>query len=205
MIIFFIPYGAYLQTMGQDGEAPSDYQSFAVTAATSLVFVVNLQIGLDTSYWTFVNAFSVFGSIAIYFGITFDFHSAGIHVLFPSAFQFTGTAPNALKQLYLWLTMALTIAVCLLPVVAQRFLSMTISPSESDRIQKNRKKYLAEEEQWQRRQSAFRRGVSARRSAYAFSHQRGYADLIASGRSIRKKRAPLAAVLGSTTGAAETS
>jgi len=73
------------------------------------------------------------------------------------------------------------------------------------KIQKNRKKYLAEEEQWQRRQSAFRRGVSARRSAYAFSHQRGYADLIASGRSIRKKRAPLAAVLGSTTGAAETS
>uniref|UniRef100_A0A8B9ICI4 Phospholipid-transporting ATPase n=1 Tax=Anser brachyrhynchus TaxID=132585 RepID=A0A8B9ICI4_9AVES len=90
LIIFFIPYGAYLQTMGQDGEAPSDYQSFAVTAASSLVFVVNLQIGLDTSYWTFVNAFSVFGSIAIYFGITFDFHSAGIHVLFPSAFQFTG-------------------------------------------------------------------------------------------------------------------
>ncbi|XP_066843923.1 phospholipid-transporting ATPase IC isoform X1 [Anser cygnoides] len=43
LIIFFIPYGAYLQTMGQDGEAPSDYQSFAVTAASSLVFVVNLQ------------------------------------------------------------------------------------------------------------------------------------------------------------------
>uniref|UniRef100_U3I446 Phospholipid-transporting ATPase n=1 Tax=Anas platyrhynchos platyrhynchos TaxID=8840 RepID=U3I446_ANAPP len=136
LIIFFIPYGAYLQTMGQDGEAPSDYQSFAITAASSLVFVVNLQIGLDTSYWTFVNAFSVFGSIAIYFGITFDLHSAGIHVLFPSAFQFTGTAPNALRQPYLWLTMALTIAVCLLPVVAQRFLSMTIWPSESDRVSK---------------------------------------------------------------------
>ncbi|XP_042687159.1 phospholipid-transporting ATPase IC isoform X4 [Centrocercus urophasianus] len=43
LVIFFIPYGAYLHTMGQDGEAPSDYQSFAVTAATSLVFVVNLQ------------------------------------------------------------------------------------------------------------------------------------------------------------------
>ncbi|NXT96325.1 AT8B1 ATPase, partial [Anhinga rufa] len=97
LIIFFIPYGAYLKTMGQDGEAPSDYQSFAVTAASSLIFVVNFQatfvcfqIGLDTSYWTFVNAFSVFGSIALYFGITFDFHSAGIHVLFPSGFQFTG-------------------------------------------------------------------------------------------------------------------
>ncbi|NXF33768.1 AT8B1 ATPase, partial [Nyctibius bracteatus] len=204
LIIFFIPYGAYLKTMGQDGEAPSDYQSFAVTAASSLIFVVNFQatfvcfqIGLDTSYWTFVNAFSVFGSIALYFGITFDLHSAGIHVLFPSAFQFTGTAPNALRQPYLWLTMILSIAVCLLPVVAQRFLSMTVWPSESYRIQKNRRKYLAEEQQWQRRQSPFRRGVSGRRSAYAFSHQRGYADLIASGRSIRKKRAPLDAVLGS--------
>uniref|UniRef100_A0A8C4UJY0 Phospholipid-transporting ATPase n=1 Tax=Falco tinnunculus TaxID=100819 RepID=A0A8C4UJY0_FALTI len=182
LIIFFIPYGAYLKTMGQDGEAPSDYQSFAVTAASSLIFVVNFQIGLDTSYWTFVNAFSVFGSIALYFGITFDFHSAGIHVLFPSGFHFTGTAPNALRQPYLWLTMILSIAICLLPVVAQRFLSMTIWPSESDRVK---------EQQWKRRQSAFRRGISGRRSAYAFSHQRGYADLIASGRSIRKKRAPL--------------
>ncbi|NXU65609.1 AT8B1 ATPase, partial [Horornis vulcanius] len=135
LIIFFIPYGAYLKSMGQDGEAPADYQSFAVTTASSLIFVVNFQaIGLDTSYWTFVNAFSVFGSIALYFGITFDFHSAGIHVLFPSVFQFTGTAPNALRQPYLWLTMILSIAICLLPVVAQRFLSMTIWPSESDKV-----------------------------------------------------------------------
>lgn len=44
LIIFFIPYGAYLKTMGQDGEAPSDYQSFAVTAASSLIFVVNFQV-----------------------------------------------------------------------------------------------------------------------------------------------------------------
>ncbi|KAL0613141.1 Phospholipid-transporting ATPase IC, partial [Plecturocebus cupreus] len=134
MILFFIPFGAYLQTVGQDGEAPSDYQSFAVTIASALVITVNFQIGLDTSYWTFVNAFSIFGSIALYFGIMFDFHSAGIHVLFPSIFQFTGTASNALRQPYIWLTIILTVAVCLLPVVAIRFLSMTIWPSESDKV-----------------------------------------------------------------------
>uniref|UniRef100_A0AAQ5X3G5 Phospholipid-transporting ATPase n=1 Tax=Amphiprion ocellaris TaxID=80972 RepID=A0AAQ5X3G5_AMPOC len=89
LIIFFIPYGAFLQTMGQDGEAPSDYQSFAVVTASSLIFTVNLQISLDTSYWTFVNCFAVLGSIAIYFGIMFDIHSAGIHVIFPSIFTFT--------------------------------------------------------------------------------------------------------------------
>ncbi|XP_008584318.1 PREDICTED: probable phospholipid-transporting ATPase IC [Galeopterus variegatus] len=198
MVLFFIPLGAYLQTMGQDGEAPSDYQSFAVTIASALVITVNFQIGLDTSYWTFVNAFSIFGSIALYFGIMFDLHSAGIHVLLPSSFQFTGTASNALRQPYIWLTIILTVAVCLLPVIAIRFLSMTIWPSESDKIQKHRKRLKAEE-QWQRRQSAFRRGVSSRRSAYAFSHQRGYADLISSGRSIRKKRSPLDAVVADGT------
>ncbi|XP_006837581.1 PREDICTED: probable phospholipid-transporting ATPase IC [Chrysochloris asiatica] len=197
MILFFIPLGAYLQTMGQDGEAPSDYQSFAVTVASALIITVNFQIGLDTSYWTFVNAFSIFGSIALYFGIMFDFHSAGIHVLFPSAFQFTGTASNALRQPYLWLTIILTVAVCLLPVVAIRFLSMTIWPSESDKIQKHRKRLKAEE-QWKRRQNVFRRGVASRRSAYAFSHQRGYADLISSGRSIRKKRSPLDTIIDGT-------
>lgn len=52
LIIFFIPYGAFLQTMGQDGEAPSDYQSFAVVTASSLIFTVNLQVSpsLMTSY-----------------------------------------------------------------------------------------------------------------------------------------------------------
>uniref|UniRef100_A0A8D2KIY7 Phospholipid-transporting ATPase n=1 Tax=Urocitellus parryii TaxID=9999 RepID=A0A8D2KIY7_UROPR len=198
MVLFFIPLGAYLQTVGQDGEAPSDYQSFAVTVASALIITVNFQIGLDTSYWTFVNAFSIFGSIALYFGIMFDFHSAGIHVLLPSAFQFTGTASNALRQPYIWLTIILTVAVCLLPVVAVRFLSMTIWPSESDKIQKHRKRLKAEE-QWKRRQNVFRRGASSRRSAYAFSHQRGYADLISSGRSIRKKRSPLDAIIADGT------
>ncbi|KAJ7427806.1 putative phospholipid-transporting ATPase IA [Willisornis vidua] len=190
--------------------AQTAYEDWFITLYNVLysslpVLLVGLldQIGLDTSYWTFVNAFSVFGSIALYFGITFDFHSAGIHVLFPSGFQFTGTAPNALRQPYLWLTMILSIAICLLPVVAQRFLSMTIWPSESDKIQRNRRKYLLEEQQWRRRHSPFRRGVSARRSAYAFSHQRGYADLISSGRSIRKRRAPLDAVLGTAPGAGD--
>lgn len=61
-------------------------------------------------------------------------------------------------------------------------------------IQKHRKQLKAET-QWQRRQHVFRRDVSTRRSAYAFSHQRGYADLISSGRSIRKKRSPLDGVI----------
>lgn len=54
------------------------------------------QISLDTSYWTFVNCFAVLGSIAIYFGVTFDIQSAGIHVLFASQFTFTGQSTSPL-------------------------------------------------------------------------------------------------------------
>ncbi|XP_071321667.1 phospholipid-transporting ATPase IC [Trachinotus anak] len=189
LIIFFIPYGAFLQTMGQDGEAPSDYQSFAVVTASSLIFTVNLQISLDTSYWTFVNCFAVLGSIAIYFGIMFDIHSAGIHVIFPSVFTFTGAASNALRQPYLWLTIILTVGISLLPVICIQFLHKTIWPSVGDKVQRNRKKYEMEMEEDERKKkpSAFQRGQRSRRSAYAFSHSRGYADLIASGRSIRRR------------------
>ncbi|XP_066567022.1 phospholipid-transporting ATPase IC [Amia ocellicauda] len=186
LIIFFIPYGAFLQTMGQDGEAPSDYQSFAVVTASSLIITVNLQISLDTSYWTFVNCFAVIGSIALYFGVMFDIHSAGIHVIFTSTFTFTGAASNALRQPYLWLTIILTVGISLLPIIFIKFIAKTIWPSEGDKVQRKRKQYEAEEVPV-KRPTPFRRGVSGRRSTYAFSHSRGYADLIASGRSIRKR------------------
>uniref|UniRef100_A0A8C3G766 Phospholipid-transporting ATPase n=1 Tax=Cyclopterus lumpus TaxID=8103 RepID=A0A8C3G766_CYCLU len=177
LIIFFIPYGAFLQTMGQDGEAPSDYQSFAVVTASSLIFIVNLQISLDTSYWTFVNCFAVLGSIAIYFGIMFDIHSAGIHVIFPTPFTFTGAASNALRQPYLWLTIILTVGISLLPIICIQFLHKSIWPSVGDKVQQT----LEE----RKKPPTFQRGQRSRRSAYAFSHSRGYADLISSGRSIR--------------------
>uniref|UniRef100_A0A673JRT3 Phospholipid-transporting ATPase n=1 Tax=Sinocyclocheilus rhinocerous TaxID=307959 RepID=A0A673JRT3_9TELE len=180
LMIFFIPYGAFLQTMGQDGEAPSDYQSFAVVAASSLIITVNLQISLNTSYWTFVNCFAVLGSIAIYFGVMFDIHSAGIHVIFPTTFTFTGAASNALRQPYLWLTIILTVGTCLLPVICIQFLYQTICPSVGDKVR-------AFKEEKKKRKPTFQRGGRSRRSAYAFSHSRGYADLIASGRSIRQR------------------
>ncbi|CAL8326744.1 unnamed protein product [Boreogadus saida] len=186
LIIFFIPYGAFLQTMGQDGEAPSDYQSFAVVTASSLIITVNLQISLETSYWTFVNCFAVLCSMAIYFGIMFDIHSAGIHVIFPAYFTFTGTASNALRQPYLWLTIILTVGISLLPVICLQFLSATIWPSVGDKVQRNRKKYEMEAEE-EKRPPTFQRGGGSRRSGYAFSHSRGYADLISSGRSIRRR------------------
>ena len=57
-------------------------------------------------------------------------------------------------------------------------------------VQRNRKRYeMEEEEEKKKKPTPFQRGRQSRRSAYAFSHSRGYADLIASGRSIRRRPA----------------
>uniref|UniRef100_A0A8C9TE73 Phospholipid-transporting ATPase n=1 Tax=Scleropages formosus TaxID=113540 RepID=A0A8C9TE73_SCLFO len=149
LIIFFIPYGAFRQTMGQDGEAPSDYQSFAVVTASSLTIIVNLQ---------------VLYTLPLSPNLKFYEH------LFSPLFLITavGVASNTFRQPYLWLTIILTVGISLLP------------------IQRNRRKY-EEQVEVVKKPEPFQRGRRSRRSAYAFSHSRGYADLIASGRSIRRK------------------
>ncbi|XP_024305836.1 putative phospholipid-transporting ATPase IM isoform X20 [Homo sapiens] len=43
LVLFFIPYGAFYNVAGEDGQHIADYQSFAVTMATSLVIVVSVQ------------------------------------------------------------------------------------------------------------------------------------------------------------------
>lgn len=44
LTLFFIPYGAFHSMAGGDGQDAADYQSFAVTTATSLIIVVSVQV-----------------------------------------------------------------------------------------------------------------------------------------------------------------
>lgn len=45
ILMFFIPYGVFADATRDDGAQLADYQSFAVTVATSLVIVVSVQVG----------------------------------------------------------------------------------------------------------------------------------------------------------------
>lgn len=45
VLMFFIPYGVFTDATRNDGAQLADYQSFAVTVATSLVIVVSVQVG----------------------------------------------------------------------------------------------------------------------------------------------------------------
>ncbi|XP_067827575.1 phospholipid-transporting ATPase ID isoform X3 [Heptranchias perlo] len=183
VVLFFVPYGAFCDTTRDDGTHLSDYQSFAVTVATSLVIVVSVQIGLDTSYWTAVNHFFIWGSVAVYFSILFAMHSNGLFAIFPSQFPFVGNARNSLIHLTVWLVIIVTTVLCIMPVVAFRFLMVDLKPTLSDKVryvQRARRKHKPVQHRMRRVNR-----TSSRRSGYAFAHQEGFGELITSGRNMR--------------------
>ncbi|KAM6034472.1 phospholipid-transporting ATPase ID-like isoform 1-T2 [Chlamydotis macqueenii] len=185
LILFFIPYGAMYNTMRSDGKAIADYQSFALMAQTCLLIVVSVQIGLDTSYWTVVNQFFIWGSLSVYFAITFTMYSDGMYLIFTASFPFVGTARNTLSQPSVWLAIFLSITLCVLPVVGFRFLKAQLKPTPSDKVLlkiKEAKKRPPPPSPKRRL-----RRTSTRRSGYAFSHQHGFGALIMSGRNMRPK------------------
>ncbi|XP_042543919.1 probable phospholipid-transporting ATPase IM [Dipodomys spectabilis] len=188
LVLFFIPYGALYNMAAEDGQHMADYQSFAVTMATSLVVVVSVQIALDTSYWTVINHVFIWGSVATYFSILFTMHSNGIFGIFPNHFPFVGNARQCLSQKYIWLVILLATVVSVMPVVAFRFLKMELYPTLSDQIRHWQKAQRKTRPPRSRRPQT--RRLSSRRSGYAFAHQEGYGELITSGKNMRAKAPP---------------
>ncbi|XP_077202753.1 phospholipid-transporting ATPase ID-like isoform X1 [Paroedura picta] len=185
LVLFFVPYGAMTNAVRSDGKALADYQSFALMAQTCLLIVVSVQMGLDTAYWTAINHLFIWGSLAVYFVITFTMYSDGTYLIFTASFPFIGTARNTLNQPNVWLAIFLCVTLCVLPVVGFRFVKMQLRPTVSDRV-------LSKVRELEKRppvplpRRRLQRSIS-RRSGYAFSHQHGFGALITSGRNMRPK------------------
>uniref|UniRef100_A0A671SD23 Phospholipid-transporting ATPase n=1 Tax=Sinocyclocheilus anshuiensis TaxID=1608454 RepID=A0A671SD23_9TELE len=171
LVLFFVPYAATYDTARDDGKDGADYQSFALITQTCLTVTMCVQLGLDLSYWTVVNNLFVWGSLGMFFILTFTMYTDGLFRLRPSSFAFIGTARNCLNQPNVWLTVALTAILCVLPVVAYRFFYIKLF-------------FHFEPAPRPRRTKLTRR--STRRSGYAFSHAHGYGDLVTSGRFLRR-------------------
>ncbi|XP_038153492.1 phospholipid-transporting ATPase ID-like [Cyprinodon tularosa] len=185
LVIFFIPWAAMHDAVRSDGKDVADYQSFALLTQTSLLIVVSAQMFLDTNYWTAINQFFLWGSLAVYISVTFTFLSNGLFFMFTSSFPFIGAARNCLQQSNVWLTIFLTCLLSILPTAAYRFLLIQLSPTISDKV-----RYKAKEE-GQPTPAPYRppaRRVSTRRSSYAFSHSRGYGNLVTSRKFLRLRK-----------------
>uniref|UniRef100_A0AAX7TNY7 Phospholipid-transporting ATPase n=1 Tax=Astatotilapia calliptera TaxID=8154 RepID=A0AAX7TNY7_ASTCA len=191
LILFFIPWASMHDTVRDDGKEIADYQSFALLAQTCLLIVVYTQLCLDTYYWTAVNHFFVWGSMVAYFSITLTMCSNGMFYMFTSSFPFIGTTRNSLNQPNVWLTIFLTFVLCILPVVAFRFIFIQLRPTINDKVKKHLGQHVKELPVPAPRRLRRRRST---RSGYAFSHSQGYGDLVTSRKFLMKrstKRAPL--------------
>uniref|UniRef100_A0A3B5MX80 Phospholipid-transporting ATPase n=1 Tax=Xiphophorus couchianus TaxID=32473 RepID=A0A3B5MX80_9TELE len=137
VVLFFVPYAVLSDATQSNGVPLADYQTFAVTTATALVIVVSVQIALDTGFWTVFNHMFVWGSVGSYFTIMCGLHSQTLFRIFPNQFRFIGSAQNTLLQPVVWLTIALATAICVVPVLAFRFLKLDLKPQLSDTVRKN--------------------------------------------------------------------
>ncbi|KAM5191560.1 phospholipid-transporting ATPase IK [Mantella aurantiaca] len=179
-----IPYGACRDTEGPGSTC--DYQSFAVTAATVVIFAVTLEIIFEISYWTVLSGIATFGSPAIYFFLSFVTQSFPLFKYLPTIFQFPDVMRNTLKHGYIWLIILLAVGISILPSLLVSFVTKIIYHNQvhahpyGARNQNDIKTIT--------KTTSFKRDSLRRRSSYAFSHKEGYADLITKGTSLRKRR-----------------
>ncbi|XP_072100623.1 phospholipid-transporting ATPase IC-like isoform X2 [Mobula birostris] len=187
LVLFFIPYGALLENVGQGGIPLSDYQLLAMTVGTAVVLTVNIEVMLEFSYWTVPAVLSILISVCLYFGITLLTQSPSLTQKKPDMFQFSGAALNAFKQPLFWLTILLAIAINIIPSIATRVLLQVFGSKDAGSATYE-KEQMADD-----KVTDFQRHSSSRRSAYAFSQNKGYGALITSGTSLRKKQENLEA------------
>ncbi|XP_053742778.1 phospholipid-transporting ATPase ID [Synchiropus splendidus] len=184
LLLFFIPYGAFCLMVRDDGSPLSDQQTFSITIATVLVIAVNVQIGLDTHYWTAVNHVFIWGSLTIYFALLFAMQCDGMFGIFTSKFPFVGAARNSLSEVSVWLVILLTSVACVVPGLTVSFLRVSVYPTLCDTVRQGQQAGGMSASQEQSQRSVSR--TSSHRSAYAFAHQQGHGELIMSGINMKR-------------------
>ncbi|XP_036823272.1 phospholipid-transporting ATPase ID isoform X1 [Oncorhynchus mykiss] len=202
VVLFFVPYAILSHGTQGTGEPLADYQTFAVTTATALVIVVSVQIALDTGYWTAINHFFVWGSVGSFFTIMLAMHSQTLFSIFPNQFHFVGSAQSTLVQPLVWLTIVLATVICIVPVLAFRFLKLDLKPQLSDTVRYTQLVRQKTRKPAGRCMGGVRGGGvpegrlgargGFRRSGYAFAHQEGFGELITSGKNMRLSSLALA-------------
>uniref|UniRef100_A0A8C9CPX9 Phospholipid-transporting ATPase n=1 Tax=Phocoena sinus TaxID=42100 RepID=A0A8C9CPX9_PHOSS len=185
LVLFFIPMGTVYNSVRSDGKEISDYQSFSMIVQTSLLCVVTVQIALETTYWTMISHIFTWGSLGFYFCILFFLYSDGLCLMFPNIFQFLGVARNTLNLPQMWLSIVLSVVLCMLPVIGYQFLKPLFWPVSVDKIIDRIHHCMRHPLPHPSR--AKRKHASSQRSAYAFSHKQGFGALITSGKTMRAK------------------
>lgn len=165
LVTFLVPYGAYRDHIGPEGYVMSDHMTLASVMAAILILDNTAQIAIDTSYWTIINHFTIWGSVVFYFvaDYAYNYFLGGPYV---------GALTLAMQGLNFWLTTVVCIVILAVPIVSYRFYCLDVTPTLVDKIRMKRKmqKRLRQAGETTRTPSA-KRARRSLRSGYAFAHE----------------------------------
>ncbi|XP_064898103.1 phospholipid-transporting ATPase IK isoform X4 [Columba livia] len=183
LVSFYIALWAFEDRVGS--RAVGDYESFAVTVATSALLSVLMEIILDTKFWTLLSFLMVATSLLLFCLFSFLTQSIDAFRIAPAIFRFPDASRNALTDPYVLLVVLLSLVVNTIPSLTIR-LYCTITGKNTTQ-QKICLKAKREPEPLVELRAHVLRGSFHHRSSYAFSHQEGYASLITRGDSLRSR------------------
>ncbi|KAJ6232716.1 putative phospholipid-transporting atpase [Anaeramoeba flamelloides] len=70
-VMFYIPFFIYRITPTRLDGIDDGFWVFSIIIYTSVVFVVNLKLAIETTFWTWMHHFTIWGSIAVWFLLIF--------------------------------------------------------------------------------------------------------------------------------------
>ncbi|XP_075031954.1 phospholipid-transporting ATPase IK [Calonectris borealis] len=178
---FYIALWAFEDRIGS--KAVGDYESFAVTVATSALLSVLMEIILDTKFWTALSFLMVTASLLLFCLFSFLTQSIDAFRIAPAIFSFPDASRNALTDPYVLLVVLLSLVVNTVPSLTVRLYRTIVGKTTIQ--QKIRLKARQEPEPSVELRAHVPRSSFHRRSSYAFSHEEGYAGLITRGDSLR--------------------
>ncbi|NWS63999.1 AT8B3 ATPase, partial [Chunga burmeisteri] len=180
---FYIALWAFEDRVGS--KAVGDYESFAVTVATSALLSVLVEIILDTKFWTALSFLMVTASLLLFCLFSFLTQSIDAFRTAPAIFCFPDASRNALTDPYILLVVLLSLVVNTIPSLTVHLYRTIMGKTTIQ--QKIRLKAKREPEPSVELRAHVPRCSFHRRSSYAFSHQEGYAGLITRGDSLRAR------------------
>ncbi|XP_051876959.1 phospholipid-transporting ATPase IG isoform X2 [Pristis pectinata] len=120
-LVFF--FGAYFlydnSLLSGNGQVYGNW-TFGTIVFTVLVFTVNFKLVLDTRYWTWVNHFVIWGSLAFF--VLFSFFWGGIIWPFLKQQRMHFVFAQMLTSISAWLTIILLITISLVPDIVVKIL-----------------------------------------------------------------------------------
>nr|XP_025966960.1 phospholipid-transporting ATPase IK [Dromaius novaehollandiae] len=197
---FYIALWAFEDRVGS--KVVGDYESFAITVATSSFLSVIVEIVMDIKFWTALSFLVVTTSVLFFCLFSFLTQSINAFKIAPAVFCFPDAGKNALTDPYVLLIVLLSLVVNTIPSLTVRLYRAVMGKTTIQQglawevatalmypisLQKIRLKTKREPEPSVELRAHIRRGSFCRRSSYAFSHHEGYAGLITRGDSLRAK------------------